>query len=151
MRTNENWAPGASDSVVTLILHSFLSFFFVLARLADCLCPVSSNAISTASLVILGAVALLLLCLMASMVCFCRRRKARLRRARTQQQEECQVATLALPFSSEGWFAARLFYRSDGRGSTASAVVCVSVSQCVCASLSLALYVRDLCALCHPY
>lgn len=55
----------------------------------------STNAISTASLVILGAVALLILCLMASMVCFCRRRKARLRRARNQ--EECQVATLPIP------------------------------------------------------
>lgn len=62
---------------------------------------VASNAISTASLVILGAVALLLLCLMASMVCFCRRRKARLRRA-ARTQEECQVATLAFPLSSEG-------------------------------------------------
>ena len=61
---------------------------------------VSNNSISTASLVILGAVALLLLCLMASMVCFCRRRKARLRRTRTQ--EECQVATLAMPHASEG-------------------------------------------------
>lgn len=40
--------------------------------------------------------ALLILCLMGSMVCFCRRRKARLRRARTQV--ECQVvSTLPIP------------------------------------------------------
>ncbi|KAI9562087.1 hypothetical protein GHT06_013052 [Daphnia sinensis] len=57
---------------------------------------ISNNAISTASLVILGAVALLILCLMASMVCFCRRRKARLRRARNQ--DDCQVvSTLPIP------------------------------------------------------
>lgn len=56
----------------------------------------ANSPISTASLVILGAVALLILCLMASMICFCRRRKARLRRARTQ--EECQVvSTLPIP------------------------------------------------------
>lgn len=63
---------------------------------------VTNNAISTASLVILGAVALLLLCLVASMICFCRRRKARLRRARNAG--ECQVvSTLPIPrHSGEG-------------------------------------------------
>lgn len=55
---------------------------------------------STGSLVVLGTVALLLSCLMGSMICFCRRRKARLRRARNQ--EGCQVATLPIPLNSEG-------------------------------------------------
>lgn len=84
--------------ILLILLHSFnanIDFFFH---------PVSNNAISTASLVILGAVALLILCLMASMVCFCRRRKARLRRARNQ--DDCQVvSTLPIPHhAGEGMY-----------------------------------------------
>lgn len=53
----------------------------------------------TGSLVVLGTIAVLLSCLMGSMICFCRRRKARLRRARNQ--EGCQVATLPIPLHTE--------------------------------------------------
>ena len=51
---------------------------------------------------------------MASMVCFCRRRKARLRRARTQ--EECQVvSTLPIPHhAGEGTSYILILFKSHG-------------------------------------